>query len=132
MTTLARGISIKNTAKHILPAIVVDAYMWLMRKPRRRRSNLSEASSDYVLIDISTAQSGEFRGWCDPRVAMRQDAGYRALVQQMYAGQARKDLVAAAEAIGYTGLKNGVILEVGCGSGYYCEILSYLLQQKVH
>ena len=132
MLTLSRSISIKNTAKRILPAIVVDAYMWLMSKPRRQKSNSSEVSSDYVLIDLSTAQSGQFSGWCDPGVAMRQDAGYRALVQQMYAGQPRQDLVAVAEAISCTGLKNGVILEVGCGSGYYCEILSYLLQQKVH
>jgi SAM-dependent methyltransferase len=131
MLTPARSISVKHTAKRILPAIVVDAYMWLMNKPRGQQSNLPEVSSDYMLIDPSTAQSGEFRGWCDPGVATRQDAGYRALVQQMYAGQPRQDLLAAAEAISCTGLKNGVILEVGCGSGYYSEILSYLLQQKV-
>src|SRR5215510_8744260 len=131
MLTLSRSISIKNTAKRILPAIVVDAYMWLMSKPRRQKSNSSEVSSDYVLIDLSTAHSGQFSGWCDPRVAMRQDTGYRALVQQMYAGRPRQDLVVAAEAISCTGLKNGIILEVGCGSGYYSEILSYFLQQKV-
>ena len=49
----------------------------------------------------------------------------------MYAGQPRQDFLVAAEAVRVTGIDEPLLLEVGCGSGYYSEILSYLLECSV-
>jgi ubiquinone/menaquinone biosynthesis C-methylase UbiE len=64
-------------------------------------------------------------------VTERQDAAYGALIQEMYAGQPRQDFLVAAEAVRFTGMDDPLILEVGCGSGYYSEILSYFLGRSV-
>jgi ubiquinone/menaquinone biosynthesis C-methylase UbiE len=87
-------------------------------------------STDYELIDAEAAAAGGFDGWYDTEVAERQDAAYRALIRQMYAGRPRQDFVAAAEAVRLTGKTDDSILEVGCGSGYYSEILSHLLKRR--
>ncbi len=90
------------------------------------------ASTDYQVIDLDTATSGRYDGWCERTVAYRQHAAYRDLLRKMHAGRPRKDLLVAAEAVRRTGLDNPCILEVGCGSGYYSEILSHLLRYRVH
>lgn len=94
-----------------------------------RRGHLREihASMEYALIDPETAKSNSYDGWRDEAVAERQEAAWRPLVEQMYSGQPREDLVGAAEAVRRTGLADPLLLEVGCGSGYYSEILSHLL-----
>ena len=91
----------------------------------------SEAvSTDHALIDPQTAAAGPFDGWHTTSVARRQDAAYRGLIREMYAGRPRQDFVAAAEAVRLTGKTDDSILEVGCGSGYYSEILSHLLKRR--
>ncbi len=89
------------------------------------------ATTDYNLLSREAAEHGRFNGWHDHGVTERQDAAYGALIQEMYAGQPRQDLIAAAEAVRCTGIADPLILEVGCGSGYYSEILSYLLDRSV-
>ena len=103
---------------------------YLMRS-KRRCEHPTPASTDYALIDSESATREWFDGWHDHVVAERQDAAYWVLIQQMYAGEPRQDLVVAAEAVRRTGLADPLILEVGCGSGYYSEILSHLLQRPV-
>ena len=70
-------------------------------------------------------------GWRHQDTALRQDAAYRSLIDQMLVGQPRQDLLVAAEAVRRTRLPDPLILEVGCGSGYYSEILSHLLGRQV-
>jgi ubiquinone/menaquinone biosynthesis C-methylase UbiE len=108
------------------------------RKARRLIGRLSASSrpraeavsTDHALIDPQTAAAGPFDGWHTTSVARRQDAAYRVLIQEMYAGRPRQDFVAAAEAVRLTGKTDDSILEVGCGSGYYSEILSHLLKRR--
>lgn len=97
----------------------------------RKGEPRTRASADYSLLSREAAADGRFKGWHDHGVTERQDAAYRKLIQQMYAGQPRQDFLAAAEAVRYTGMDDPLILEVGCGSGYYSEILSYLLDRSV-
>lgn len=110
-----------------------------LRKARRLIERLSASSrppaeavsTDYALMDPQTAIASKFDGWYTTSVARRQDAAYRALVQEMYAGRPRQDFIAAAEAVRLTGTTDASILEVGCGSGYYSEILSHLLGRRL-
>lgn len=95
------------------------------------RENTDPVSTEIELIGYDTALREQFTGWHDSGVARLQDASYRPLIEQMYAGNPRQDLVAASEAVGQTGLANPSILEVGCGSGYYSEILSHILKRPL-
>lgn len=88
-------------------------------------------SEAYALVDLETAIRGNFPAWHNYSVVERQDAVYRDLIQQMYAGRARQDLAIAAEAVQKTELENPSLLEVGCGSGYYSEILRRLVRGSV-
>ena len=98
---------------------------------KRWSEEVIPASAEYGLIDSKTATQHSFSGWHDRAVAERQDVAYRILIQQMYAGEPRQDFIAAADAVRYGGIADAVILEVGCGSGYYSEILRHLLRYSV-
>ena len=98
----------------------------------RKGEPLNRASADYSLLSQESAEHGLYNGWHDHSVTERQDAAYRSLIQEMYAGKPRQDFLVAAESVRNTGINEPLILEVGCGSGYYSEILSYLLDRSVH
>src|SRR5262249_40538863 len=89
------------------------------------------ASTNYLLIESNPSAVSEAGGWHEPEGSERQDAAYRDLIQEMHAGRVRRDLAAAADAVRLTGLLQPSMVEVGCGSGYYSEILPHLLQQTV-
>ena len=97
----------------------------------RRSEPPTRASADYSLLSRESAERGLYNGWHDHGVTERQDAAYRKLIEEMYAGQPRQDFLITADALRYTGMDDPLILEVGCGSGYYSEILSYLLDRSV-
>jgi SAM-dependent methyltransferase len=91
-------------------------------------------STDYrVLGDIDEARSvtALSGGWLVARTVMRQERAYQALVAAMKDGQPRLDFKVAAEAIATTGIAHPKVLEVGCGSGYYSEVLATLLSDGV-
>jgi len=67
-------------------------------------------------------------GWHSARSAARQAKAYETLLANLRAGRPRVDLSVAAEAIAATGLTRPSVLEVGCGNGYYSEVLSRLVQ----
>lgn len=88
------------------------------------------ASEDYVVVDQATCSTGT-EGWHTEDVAARQETAYAPLLAQMYAGKPREDFLAGANAVRTTKLNDPVILEVGCGNGYYAEILPHLLNRPV-
>lgn len=91
-----------------------------------------EASKDYGVIDPQKYSKGLlFNGWKDPMVVRSQDSAYRRLIKLMYEGEIRQDLRVAGEAIKFTGLEDCTILEVGCGSGYYSEIIERLVGKPI-
>ncbi|MFN8496853.1 MAG: class I SAM-dependent methyltransferase [Anaerolineae bacterium] len=70
-------------------------------------------------------------GWLDSQVAVRQHQAYRPLLEAAHRGQPRLDLEVAAKAVAATGLVSPRIIEIGCGSGYYGEVLPLLLDAPV-
>lgn len=89
------------------------------------------SSTAYEVIDRGAADDVGLDGWWDQSVAERQDAAYKGLLDEMYAGRLRVDFTVAADAVRATGLASPSLLEVGCGSGYYNEVFAHLLAAPV-
>lgn len=91
-------------------------------------------STDYrVLAGINDARAAanSSNGWSAARTVSRQERAYRGLIAAMKDGNPRLDLRIAAEAVAATGLSHPRLLEIGCGSGYYSEVLASLLSDGV-
>ena len=75
----------------------------------RKGAPPNQASTEYSLLSREAAEDGRFKGWHDHGVTERQDAAYRSLIQEMYAGQPRQDFLAAAEAVKCHGQPNDLL-----------------------
>lgn len=106
------------------------ARIW-QRLTRNRMSGpvRNGVSTDYVTLDGPDARN--LNGWRSDAVAERQHQAFASLVEAARAGHPRQDFVVAAQAIEATGLDDPLIVEVGCGSGYYSEVLPLLLGHPV-
>jgi len=91
-------------------------------------------STDYrVLSGIDEARrvTASSTGWLATSTVRRQDRAYRGLIAAMKHGEPRLDFKVAAEAIAATGIGHPEVIEVGCGSGYYSEVLATLLPNRI-
>jgi SAM-dependent methyltransferase len=88
-------------------------------------------SSDHEVVDPSQLSSESLRGWQAPSVAKRQHVAYLSLLKEMYQGNPRQDFVVAAQALRLASLPNPRVLEIGCGNGYYSEVLPYLSGRRI-
>jgi len=91
-------------------------------------------SADYRVlggIDDARRAANSSDGWFAARTVSRQERAYRGLIAAMKDGQPRLDFRIAAEAVAAAGLSNPRLLEIGCGSGYYSEVLAALLSGGV-
>jgi len=71
------------------------------------------------------------KGWQNADVAQQQHAAFEPLLLAMYEGNPREDFSALTSALELTGLDYPLIIEVGCGSGWNCEVLTHLLKRPV-
>ena len=100
----------------------------VMATPILRRHILP--SADYRVlgsIDEARVAAKSSGGWFAARTVARQERAYSRLIAAMKAGEPRLDFRIAAEAVAATGLSHPRLLEIGCGSGYYSEVLAALL-----
>jgi SAM-dependent methyltransferase len=87
-------------------------------------------STDYRVlggIEEARAAASLSNGWFAARTVSRQERAYRGLIAALNDGHPRLDLRIAAEAVAATGVAHPRLLEIGCGSGYYSEVLAKLL-----
>jgi SAM-dependent methyltransferase len=86
-------------------------------------------SADYRVVDRAGIPASAFEGWRGADVAERQLEAYRPLLEQMRGGHARQDLAVAGECLRLIGLDEPTLLEIGCGNGYYADILAHLYRR---
>jgi ubiquinone/menaquinone biosynthesis C-methylase UbiE len=86
---------------------------------------------DYRIVSLEEARNCQKVAWHNPRAARLQDRAYRDLIEKMHAGSPRIDLSVAAMAVDQVGLGQASLLEIGCGSGYYSEILPALADSRI-
>jgi SAM-dependent methyltransferase len=70
-------------------------------------------------------------GWQERLVAERQHRAFQPLLEAARRGAPRLDFSVAAEAVATTAAADPLIVEVGCGSGYYSEVLPLLLNHPL-
>jgi SAM-dependent methyltransferase len=108
---------VRQIAKHVVKAT-----------PFLRRQFLT--STDYRMlsgIDEAQGMAASSSGWLAERTVRRQERAYRNLIAAMKRGEPRLDFEVAAQSVTATGIANPKMLEIGCGSGYYSEILATLV-----
>jgi 2-polyprenyl-3-methyl-5-hydroxy-6-metoxy-1,4-benzoquinol methylase len=92
----------------------------------------SQHSSDYRLLGHEARFSREvLTAWQAPSVAAQQQEAYQPLLAQMREGRPRSDFKAAAQALRLTNCARPTVLEIGCGNGYYSEILAELTGRDI-
>ncbi len=86
------------------------------------------ATRAYQVVDPTHAAQD---AWHHRDVAIAQERAFRPLLDQLRAGSVRQDFASVAQAIAATGIARPTLLEVGCGSGYYREVLEALVDGGV-
>jgi SAM-dependent methyltransferase len=105
-----------------------------IKRALRGETNFTPSSAPAVSTGYRVLEKGErptLSGWQDAAVAGRQHRAFVPLLQELRSGHPRLDFVVAARAIGASKLSNPLLIEVGCGSGYYSEALSSLLARPL-
>ena len=88
-------------------------------------------SHSHKIVVTEDVNNELLKGWQDKEATIKQHQIYTKLINNMKKGDIRFDFQIAAQALKYTGMKNPSFIEIGCGSGYYNEILNYLCNCKL-
>ena len=89
-----------------------------------------EISSDYVPLDTSARPALE-DAWKDTQLPVRQRALVQQELAQMYLGKSIAPYRTLARAVDGLLFPGQPLLEIGCASGYYYEVLEYLLRMSI-
>ena len=116
-----------------LPPIVKHIGKKIVKASPVLRRNIMSSSDHRVLSGVDEARrlAASSTGWLAARTVTRQERAYRGLIAAMKRGEPRIDFKVAAEAIAATRIANPSVIEVGCGSGYYSEVLATLLPSTI-
>ncbi len=88
-------------------------------------------SSNYRPISAEETTEAMTQAWKDTDIPARQRGLVQIELGQMYAGQVKPHFSALADLIRPYVQNSSSILELGCASGYYYEILEYLLGRRI-
>jgi len=86
----------------------------------------SQSADTYQLISPSAVTEPLVQGWQAPDIVEKQRDRVNWELQQMYLGNVPVVFQVAAQAVAATGMEQGRIIEIGCASGYYYEVLEHL------
>src|SRR5207302_10324112 len=84
----------------------------------------SAVSTDYEIWRERATR--DLDGWKSESVAERQHNVFVPLLEEARGGRPRLDFVVAARAVDATKLIDPFVIEIGCGGGYYSEMLPLL------
>ncbi|MCB0335265.1 MAG: glycosyltransferase, partial [Bdellovibrionales bacterium] len=103
------------------------------KQPRRHYSvpDLNRISYDYQKTEPSKVSTQHTSAWKNPSMATQQRDLVQQELQELYQGVVRPHFQVLADAVHDTTKANSSVLEIGCSSGYYVEILEYLLNQRL-
>jgi SAM-dependent methyltransferase len=116
-----------------LPRIVRQAGKKIIKASPILRRNIMSSSDHRMLggIDEARRLTASSTGWLATRTVARQERENRGLIAAMKRGEPRIDFKVAAEAIVATGISKPTVIEIGCGSGCYSEVLATLLPDRI-
>ena len=101
-----------------------------IKEPPNSHRKPMPASDNYQVVDGHVLAETPPEGWKNELVAKRQLDAYLQLLKEMYNGNPRKDFQSASLALQLTKIISPSVLEIGCGNGYYYEILKYLSRKS--
>lgn len=93
--------------------------------------DLQQVSYGHVLIQPPQVTTDLAQSWRSDRIPLRQRALVQRELQDLYRGNPPKVFRVLAEALRLHIRPNIELLEVGCASGYYYEVLEYLLKTRI-
>lgn len=99
----------------------------LWHRLRARISMGQLISYGHHVISSSAVTEALTDGWKDPSIPQKQRHLVDSELQRMHQGDIVPVYRVAAQAVRATGLEDPLIVEIGCASGYYSEVLSHLL-----
>jgi SAM-dependent methyltransferase len=116
-----------------IPRIVRQIGKRVVKASPILRRHIMSSSDHRVLGGVEEARSvtASSGGWLAARTVARQERAYRGLIAAMKRGEPRIDFKVAAEAVAATGIAHPRLLEVGCGSGCYSEVLAAMLPDGI-
>lgn len=102
------------------------------RLPRVAASD-QQVSRGYQILEASGVTQSLAQGWQSPEIAPKQRQLVDLQLRQMYEDTIAPVFRVAGEAVDATGVTaQDSLIEVGCASGYYSEVLPHLLRRKIN
>ncbi len=113
-------------------AEILDRHLAFKQKTGSTHLDSNEkVSYGYTPIDRTQLTEDLTQAWKRPEIPERQRALARNELQNMYRGNPPVVYQVLADILRPHVLNGGQILEIGCASGYYYEILEYLLKKRL-
>jgi SAM-dependent methyltransferase len=104
----------------------------LKRRFRKFFSPRGETASSKYQPASAVAATGDLaKAWQDPAIPAAQRRLVDSELSAMYRGKVVAPFRVLADAVRRTGCERGSLVEVGCASGYYREVLQHLLGHEV-
>ena len=106
---------------------------WPARSIKRQLEKLSKGYYPSHRLIVSPKQMNRklTQSWKDPGIPVRQGQVVESEIKRMYRGEVVRVFQAAVDAIKFTGREDGTVVEVGCASGYYYEVLENLIGKPI-
>ncbi|MGV7224409.1 MAG: glycosyltransferase family protein [Nitrospinales bacterium] len=101
------------------------------RKEEKLYSIPSEISHGHMAIKPGQVTEDMKTAWQSEEIPPRQRGLVQKELEEMYRNQPPQVYQILADCLRYISQPKGSILEIGCASGYYYEILEYLLNEKI-